>query len=79
MIGGSMNLIDRNYCVISGQKDLEPLYSFANFPVFMGCLDQPAEDDIKVDMNWWIRVSVHWVTWTVIIWLHLIWMKRARS
>ena len=49
-----MNFIDRNYCVLTGEKDLEPLYSFMNFPVFMGCLEQPIAKDIKVDMAWWI-------------------------
>jgi hypothetical protein len=49
-----MSLIERSHCVITGKGDLEHLYSFSNFPVFMGCLDQPATDDIKEDMNWWI-------------------------
>lgn len=49
-----MNLIKRNNCVISGNNDLEPLYSFLKFPVFMGCLDQPESDDLKQDMCWWI-------------------------
>lgn len=49
-----MNLIERTLCVISGNNDLEPLYSFSDFPVFMGCLDQPATVDLKQDMNWWI-------------------------
>ena len=49
-----MNLIDRNYCVMTGKRDLEHLYSFKNFPVFMGCLEQPMTDDIKEDMDWWI-------------------------
>jgi hypothetical protein len=49
-----MNLIKRTHCVISGNNDLEPLYSFPKFPVFMGCLDQPESDDLKQDMSWWI-------------------------
>lgn len=49
-----MNQIDRNYCVITGKKDLEHLYSFNNFPVFMGCLEQPLTDDIRENMDWWI-------------------------
>jgi len=49
-----MNLIKRAHCVISGNNDLEPLYSFPKFPVFMGCLDQPESDDLKQDMSWWI-------------------------
>lgn len=49
-----MSLVERTHCVISGNEDLEPLYSFAKFPVFMGCLDQPVTDDLKQDMSWWI-------------------------
>jgi hypothetical protein len=49
-----MKTIERNQCAISGVTDLEPLYDFLDFPVFMGCLDQPAELDLKQDMSWWI-------------------------
>jgi len=49
-----MKLIERTSCVISGNDDLEPLYSFAGFPVFMGCLDQPETADLKQDMEWCI-------------------------
>lgn len=49
-----MNLIERSRCAIAGTADLEPLHNFEKFPVFMGCLDQPASADLKVDMDWWI-------------------------
>lgn len=49
-----MNLIERSCCAITGKADLEPLYHFDNFPVFMGCLNQTIEDDIKANMCWWI-------------------------
>ena len=49
-----MNLIERKSCAISGKNDLEHLYSFHQFPVFMGCLHQALEADIKEDMSWWI-------------------------
>ena len=52
-----MNTIERTRCVVSENQDLEFLYSFIKFPVFMGCLDQPADDDLKQDMNWWISQS----------------------
>ena len=52
-----MELIERNHCVISGNEDLELLYSFKDFPVFMGCVDHPPEEDIKAVMNWWISKS----------------------
>jgi len=52
-----MNMIERNHCVLTGEKDLEPLFSFNNFPIFMGCTDQAEELDVKVDMNWTISKS----------------------
>ena len=52
-----MKMIERNHCIISGNEDLELLYSFKDVPIFMGCVDQPPEEDIKADMNWWISRS----------------------
>ena len=52
-----MELIERNHCVISNNKDFDLLYSFKNFPVLMGCVDHPSEMDIRTDMNWWICKS----------------------
>ena len=52
-----MELIERIHCVISGKEDLELLYSFKDFPVFMGCVDHSPEEDLNVDMNWWISKS----------------------
>lgn len=49
-----MELIERSHCVISGREDLELLYSFKGFPVFMGCVDHSREEDIRADMSWWI-------------------------
>ncbi len=47
-----MKLFERTRCTISGKEDLEPLYTFPQFPVFMGCMDQPEAADLKVDMSW---------------------------
>ncbi len=52
-----MKLIERTRCVISGNDDLEQLFSFPEFPVFMGCLDQSKSSDLKQDMNWQISVG----------------------
>ena len=37
--------IFRNRDIIYENEDLEHLYNFKNFPVFMGCTDQPIEKD----------------------------------
>ena len=52
-----MQNIERNKNVINGHEDLEYLYTFNNFPVFMGCMDQPKKDDILADMQWGISKS----------------------
>ena len=49
-----MRLIEREVCAVSGNADLEHLYTFPRFPVFMGCMDQPEADDLEADMSWWI-------------------------
>ncbi|WP_286784766.1 MULTISPECIES: class I SAM-dependent methyltransferase [Pseudomonas] len=47
-------MIRRDHDVILGEKDLEPLFSFEKFPVFMGCVKHPSTDDICVDMSFHI-------------------------
>jgi hypothetical protein len=49
-----MSQLERNQCAVSGAEDLEHLYSFKDFPVFMGCVDGPQDTDLKADMSWWI-------------------------
>lgn len=52
-----MKLIERNTCAVTGSKDLESLYTFKKFPVFMGCTAEPEDCDIKIDMEWGISKS----------------------
>ena len=47
-----MNKITRNIDVVLGNKDLEDLYTFKNFPVFMGCTNKDKSTDLLSDMNW---------------------------
>ena len=49
-----MRVIERDQCAVTDHSDLEPLYDFPNFPVFMGCLSQPENMDLRQDMSWWI-------------------------
>ena len=49
-----MGQLERNHCAILGTKDLEHLYTFKNFPVFMGCSAEPVSADLMADMAWWI-------------------------
>jgi predicted SAM-dependent methyltransferase len=52
-----MNYIRRDKDVITREEDLRELYTFKNFPVFMGCTDQPKEKDVVADMSWQISIS----------------------
>ena len=44
--------VDRPQSLLTGSKHLEHLYTFKDFPVFMGCVDSLPEDDIVADMEW---------------------------
>lgn len=46
-----MKLIQRNYDVILEKKDLVDLYSFKNFPVYMGCTADDFKNDIYENIN----------------------------
>lgn len=47
-----MNYIKRDASIITGKKNLEQLYTYKNFPVFFGCVDSPASEDVRADMSW---------------------------
>lgn len=47
-----MEAIKRNKCVVCEHESLESLYTFPNFPVFMGCTIEPPETDLTMDMSW---------------------------
>lgn len=44
----------RSKSLLTGKNNLEKLYTMKNFPVFMGCVDTPEEEDIFADMEWQI-------------------------
>ena len=52
-----MELITRSCCAVTGSKDLEPLHEVRRFPVFMGCVNLPASQDVVADMRWSISRS----------------------
>ena len=49
-----INNIKRNHSVVSYKENLELLYTFKNFPIFMGCTDEPFKEDMFMDMTWTI-------------------------
>ncbi len=46
------NMITRETSVLTGKTNLEHLYTFKDFPVFMGCVNSSQDDDIVADMSW---------------------------
>lgn len=47
-----MNLIERNVDVVSGSANVDVLHSIAEFPVFMGSVDQSFETDLFAEQTW---------------------------
>jgi len=52
-----MKSINRNSCAVTKIEDLEPLYTFKQFPVFMGCSKNSEVNDLKADMIWMMSKS----------------------
>ena len=49
--------VRREYCVLTGNNDIEPLYTIHQMPVKMSCVNNHEKDDLKMDMIWGISTS----------------------
>lgn len=47
-----MDYIVRNTSILTGKANLEPLYTYKDFPVFFGCVDTDPSEDLCADMSW---------------------------
>jgi SAM-dependent methyltransferase len=47
-----MKLIERLNSVIDNSSDLETLHTLVDFPVFMGCVSHPPNEDLVADQVW---------------------------
>jgi len=45
-------MTERNNCILDNKASVKKLYTLERFPVFMGCVDTPVEDDIFFDQDW---------------------------
>ncbi len=52
-----MKLILREKSCITEQQNLESLYTFKNFPLFMGCVNDDSSEDVNEDMDWEICID----------------------
>jgi len=69
--------ISRPQSVITGKNNLEPLYSFKNVPVFMGCVDfSSKEEDICADMDWSICKDTGVIQLTKLIPLEVLYLNQ---
>ncbi len=74
-----MNYIHRNKDIITGKSDLEHLYTLKNFPVFMGCTDQPLEEDLVADMSWHISNSSGMIQLNPLLPLEIVYLDEHGS
>lgn len=54
---GIQQLSVRERCVVTHSDDMEKLHCMRKFPVFMGCVNTPASEDLREDMSWSISRS----------------------
>lgn len=47
----NIQYIQRKNSILTGKSNLEHLYNFNKFPVFMGCTDEPQKKDILAEMS----------------------------
>ena len=67
-----MITIERNFDVVTDNQDLELLHTFKDFPVFMGCIDQPQDQDLVSDLNVYISASSGMIQINPVIKLELV-------
>jgi 2-polyprenyl-3-methyl-5-hydroxy-6-metoxy-1,4-benzoquinol methylase len=66
---------DRNNDVISGQLDLELIYTIKNFPVFFGTSENAIEDDKFIDMSFQISKSTGMVQINPLVDLNIVYQS----
>ena len=74
-----MSYIHRDRDIITGEKDLKEMYTFKDFPVFMGCTDQPREKDLVADMSWHISPSSGMIQLNPLLPLEVVYMEEHGS
>lgn len=68
--------VDRSESIITKKNNLEELYTFENFPVFMGCTNLPIENDILADMKWEIDPETGLIQLSKLIPLEILYMDQ---
>ncbi len=68
--------VERPESIITGKANLEPLYSFKDFPVFFGCVDSPEANDLTADMDWAIDPETGTIQLTRLIPLEVLYQEQ---
>lgn len=74
-----MNCINRSNNPFSTNTSLEHLYSFKDFPIFMGCVNNPISEDLKKDMNWYIDSSSGFIQLNPLLPLEILYKQEHGS
>ncbi len=69
-------LITRDHSILTGKKNLENLLVLKDFPVFFGCVDTPANEDLVADMKWAIDPETGVIQLTELIPLEILYQEQ---
>ena len=67
--------IIRHNCVVCEHNHLEDLHMIESFPVFMGCVDQPTNNDVFMDMDWAICSNCGCIQLRKLVPLNLVYLE----
>ncbi len=71
-----INFISRTNSCVTGNTDLEHLYTFKDFPIYMGCTDKEISNDLFADMSWSIDPACGFIQLTKLIPLDILYMDQ---
>lgn len=74
-----MEIKIRNKDILFDNSDLEELHTYKNFPVFMGCTNNPIEEDLRVEQSWDISLKTGIIQLRQLIPLDILYSKSHNS
>jgi len=68
--------VNRFEGVVTQKRNLKHIYSFKNFPVFMGCVKSQAKNDLVADMDWGIDPETGVIQLTKLVPLKILYQEQ---
>lgn len=68
--------IERPKSLLKPDEVMEPLYTFKDFPVFMGCVEGPQENDLVADMIWEIGKTTGFIQLAKLLPLEVLYLEQ---